>query len=88
MTMLYKKNGPYLCDGRKVDYKVFEESDIEQALSDGWLYHADAWKDEEAKEVDKRAELEDMATKLSIKFDGRTSDAKLQKLIEDELDKA
>lgn len=36
MTMLYKSPGKESIWGVSVDYQVFPESDLEQALSEGW----------------------------------------------------
>lgn len=85
--MLYKRNGSTMIDGRMVDYQVFEDDQLDQAKKDGWLTHAEAWTDEviDAPNDDApvtRAELETKAKELGLKFDGRTGDAKLQKMIE------
>jgi hypothetical protein len=80
--MLYKLGGSQKVDGKLVDYAVFE--DVESAQLDGWLTHAQVWYSEES---ESRESLEAKATELGIKFDGRTTDAKLKKAI-DELVKA
>ena len=92
-TMLYKHPGAHEMHGDKFDYIVVDEQDVDQAKKDGWHLTTTEAKAEtkapaktaEAVEDDNapptRAELEAKATELNIKFDGRTSDAKLGSLI-------
>lgn len=87
--MYYKLNGSQKVDGKMVDYQVFDDED--QAKNDGWLTHQEVWYGVQSEETEQtqetREQLEAKAQELGIKFDGRTSDAKLKKAIDD-LEKA
>lgn len=92
-TMLYKHPGAHEMHGDKFDYIVVDEQDVDQAKKEGWhlttteakektkapAKPAPAPADDNAPPT--REELETKATELGIKFDGRTSDAKLGSLI-------
>ena len=81
-VMLYKFGGKHEIDGEKYDWQVIDESRVEELAVDGWCLTT-----QEAKvyyEDDQpltREELETKANELSIQFDGRTSDRKLENLI-------
>jgi hypothetical protein len=82
--MLYKHPGKNEIDGKLFDWMVVEEAGIEQAQADGWrLTTAEAVALYEENLPPTRSELETKATELGLTFDGRTSDAKLSKMISD-----
>lgn len=89
--MLYKPGNQFKWEGLSLDSLIVAESEIEAKLSEGWfLSPFDAKQPEpiappEPKGPPTRAELEQKATELKIKFDGRTSDTKLAYLIEEAL---
>lgn len=81
---LYKLGGVEMVDGEAFTTALAHDAEHEQSMSaDGWHVSPDAAKIAEAKPEDgdeaspTRAELEQKATELKIKFDGRTSDEKL-----------
>lgn len=89
---------PRLVYKSATDYKlVSDDKEYDSALSDGWFHgvlEAKGPKKVEVKEEVKapedksaptRHEMELKAKELGIKFDGRTSDAKLLKMIADHL---
>lgn len=89
--MLYKAGKQFKWDGLELDYIIVDESEIEAKIAEGWVINpldtvvpVVAAPAVEAK-APTRAELEQKATELSLKFDGRTSDAKLAALIADAL---
>lgn len=92
-TMLYKHPGQHEIHGDKFDYTIVdadEEGAIEAAKADGWYLTTDEAKAKEAASDDNapptRAELEAKATELGIKFDEKTTDDKLGKLIAKKLE--
>lgn len=96
MQMLYKAPGPHFCDGSMVDYIVVPLDLVDQTIALGWFATipealAAAAADAEHDDVPAdnapitRAELELKATELGLKFDGRTSDAKLLAKIDEAL---
>lgn len=97
-TIVYKPSGPYQRQGGTFDYKgVNTQEEFDAAIADGW--HADyaemlnpkskAAPEPEPEPVNDsaqtRAELEQKATELGLKFDGRTSDKKLGEMISEAL---
>lgn len=94
-TMLFKCPGPHDIHGGKFDYVIVDDAHIESKLSEGWFMttpEAKAAKEEAEKPKSARdnapptrAELEQKAGELGIKFDGRTSDKKLSDLIDADL---
>lgn len=91
-THVYKSPGAYPTRGGK-SYSVktaHDDVDVEDAKAAGWhLTLADALSPPAAPPkteypIPSRKDLEEKAVTLGIKFDGRTSDAKLAKLIEAE----
>lgn len=91
-TMVYKASGPHQRLGGTFDYKgVSTKEEFDAAISAGWYATLDeaiapkvaqAQKPEPEPEAPPtRAELEQKATELGIKFDGRTSDKKLGEMI-------
>lgn len=89
--MVFKHPGIHEMHGDKFDYLIVDDDDIESALADGWSLTTDQAKHKPPAEPPisddpaTRAELEQKAGELGIKFDGRTSDAKLAKAIADAL---
>lgn len=87
--MVYRVGTQWVLESGKYDLrKVADEGDLSAAVADGW--HLDQYaaldasqaadksataSDENAKPT--RAELEQKAAELGLKFDGRTSDRKL-----------
>lgn len=82
-TMLYKHPGKHEIHGDKFDYIIVDEEDIESAIADGWFRTTDEAKSFDSKLL--RIDLERKAFELGIKFDGRTSDKKLENLIAAEM---
>lgn len=92
--MLYRAGGPEALHGGYFSTLIVkDESEQDAALADGWaLSTPEALEQKAAAEAPKpaesddsapptRAELEQKATELGIKFDGRTGDKKLAELI-------
>jgi hypothetical protein len=77
-TMLYKYPGKHEIHGSTFDYIIVDESEIDDALKLGWHRSTDEAKNNSPAS---RSELEIKAGELGIKFDGRTSDRKLEDLI-------
>lgn len=89
-TMLYRPNGPELIHGYYVDYTVVDEPEVPAMLDKGWFRTAieageSANKPEPVIPADDapvtRAELEQKARELGLKFDGRTTDKRLGDMI-------
>jgi len=88
--MLYKPGKEIKWEGLLLDTLIVSEADIDSKLAEGWrLTPFDAYTVEHEPADDKspptRAEMEQKATELGLKFDGRTTDQKLAKLIEEAL---
>ena len=92
-TIVYKASGPHQRLGGTFDYKgVNTQEEFDAAIEAGWyptLQEAIAPKLQTAGAqvaindgAPTRAELEQKATELGLKFDGRTSDKKLGELID------
>lgn len=100
-TMLYKAPGPHDIHGGHYDYIVVdadEEGTIDEAKDAGWFETTTeakaAYDDAKAPEVKlppndllspTRAELEQKANELKIKFSAKTTDEELGKLIQAKL---
>lgn len=93
-TIVYKASGPHQRLGGTFDYKgVSTQEEFDAAIEAGW--HADYAEmlNPKPKEptdpvndgVPTRAELEQKATELGLKFDGRTGDKKLGEMIAEAL---
>lgn len=88
-TMVLKYPGPHQLQDGCYDWKIVDAEDVAAALAEGWfLTKEEAKAGAEAPKVEPvspapptRAELEQKATELGLKFDGRTSDKKLGDLI-------
>jgi hypothetical protein len=74
-TMLYRPGKMIKTDTGLFDYVIVSEDDIPAHIKLGWSLTASQMQEDDAKPT--RAELEEKAKELGIKFDGRTSDAKL-----------
>lgn len=93
--VLYKFPGSTFIDDDKYDFVVVDEAipgEVERHVSEGWnVSHIDAkQKHINAQTVEEnkpptRAEIEQKANELGLKFDGRTSDVKLLKMIDEAL---
>lgn len=83
--MLYKLGGIHLVDGSKFDYIIVESEDVNAKLKDGWHLTPAAAQSNIDNSAPTRAELEIKAKELNIVFDGRTSDKKLEALINESL---
>lgn len=86
--MVFRHPGPHLVDGISYEYLIVEEEDVEAKVAEGWarsVPEAKALADTPTVSVapPTREELEQKATELKIKFDGRTSDKKLSAAIEE-----
>lgn len=82
--MLYKSGSQMQWHGMSLDYVIVDESEIDSRLAEGWHIHPlDIGAEPVNDGAPTRAELEQKARELGLKFDGRTTDAKLAKLIED-----
>lgn len=88
-TMLYKHPGQHEIHGDKFDYTIVdadEEGAIEAAQAEGWHLTTTEAKSAEAKvpgddEPPTRGELEAKAKELGVKFNTKTTDDELGKLI-------
>jgi predicted trehalose synthase len=76
-TMLYKHPGKHEIHGSNFDYIIVDESDIEQAIKDGWFMTTDEAKDNFAEVSDStdtsKEEMIQKAESLGIKVDKRWS---------------
>jgi len=92
-VLVFKDGGPYQRAGGYYNHMAVEdEAEYEIALLDGWfatLPEAIEGKKQDLEAEDlsapTREELEQKATELGIKFDGRTNDKKLADKIEEAL---
>lgn len=91
-TMLVKYPGPHQFQDGKYDHIVVLDEDIEATLADGWYRTpAEARAATEAHVLPKdpepptRAEMEQKATELGIKWDGRWGDKRLSDAIAEQL---
>lgn len=87
-TMVVKYPGPHQFQDGKYDWLIVDEADVEAALADGWFRSpaearaaADAHVLPKDPEPPTRAELEQKATELGIKWDGRWGDKKIADMI-------
>lgn len=95
-TMLYRPGTQDVLHGHSVDWQIVDGHEVEQALADGW-FRTPTEAGESVKVAPApepvpaddapvtRAELEQKARELSIKFDGRTTDKKLRDMIDAKL---
>lgn len=87
--MLYKHPGPHFIDDDYYDYVIVDEAiegECERHVEQGWfISHIEAKRVFNAPKVDDspptRDELEVKGKELGLKFDGRTSDKTLLKMI-------
>lgn len=80
--MLYRVGTKLKTDDGAMDYIIVPESDVKNALSKGWFLDTPSAARITSTAIDARSALEEKAQKLNVKFDGRTSDAKLAAKIE------
>ena len=97
MSMLFKVPGPHLADGVMFEYIVVPDEQDDATTEAGWFKSlpeaaaaaeaSNAPAPEVVSDDDPatRAELEQKATDLGLKFDGRTTDAKLAERIAEAL---
>lgn len=94
MSMLFKVPGPHLADGVMFEYIVVPDDQDDATAEAGWFkslpeaaeaakVHAPDVVGDDAPAT--RAELEQKAADLGLKFDGRTTDAKLAERIAEAL---
>lgn len=83
-TMLYRYPGRMVeLECGKFDFVIVDEAEIEAHIKCGWsLTFADLPHKINENAPPTRAELEEKAKQLGLRFDGRTSDAKLAANIE------
>lgn len=94
-TIVYKPSGPHQRLGGTFDYKgVNTQEEFDAAIAAGWYATLDEAiaprlaqsKSQVAADAPPtRAELEQKATELGLKFDGRTGDKKLGEMIAEAL---
>ena len=76
-TMLYKHPGQHEIHGSNFDYIIVDESDIEQAIKDGWFLTTDEAKASFSEVLDSvdatKEEMIQKAESLGIKVDKRWS---------------
>jgi hypothetical protein len=76
-TMLYKHPGQHEIHGNNFDYIIVDESDIEQAIKDGWFLTTDEAKSSFSEVSDStdatKEEIIQKAESLGIKVDKRWS---------------
>lgn len=92
--MVYRVGAMVALESGSYDWRIVSEAEWPQAQADGW--HLDQYAAKDAHEeplqpaadnapdestAPTRAELEQKATELGLKFDGRTGDKKLAALI-------
>ena len=88
-TMLYKHPGPHKIHGKKFDYIITE--DIKTAIKDGWslttpeALEAGSKTDDNKKPT--RDEVKAKADELGLEYAKNIATKKLQKMVEDEIDK-
>ena len=81
-TIVYKDKGPHSRPGGTFSYKgVTTQEQFDEAIAEGWLASYAELYETADDAPPTRAELEQKATELGIKFDGRTGDKKLGELI-------
>lgn len=90
-ALVFRCPGKHQRAGGTYDHKaVMDGDEKDAALADGWFSTLPEAIDGKAKDEDNAAptrdELETKAKELGIKFDGRTTDTKLGKLITEALD--
>lgn len=98
-TFAYKTPGPHRDPVTKKTYDfapAADEKQLAQLIEKGWYATKEEALTPKSVEIVQalqkddlpptRAEIEQMARDLGIKFDGRTSDKKLLKMIDDELE--
>lgn len=98
-TLMFRCPGPHFAhDGQTYEYiPVRDEAELIDRLNNGWsvtlleavaavTHKHELEHDGDEDAAPTRAELENKAKELGIKFDGRTSDASLLKKIEDKLE--
>lgn len=91
--MVYRVGTMVVLESGSYDWRIVSEADWPQAQADGWHLDQYAAKDAaqaaapEPDEADPptREELEQKATELGLKFDGRTGDKRLAALIAEKL---
>lgn len=83
-TALYHPEGSELVWGEQIGVIVVDADEVEAKLADGWFLHPDDAINAK-KTTPTRAELEQKATELEIKFDGRTTNKKLSEAIDEKL---
>jgi hypothetical protein len=80
-TMLYKHPGQHEIHGASFDYIIVDESDIEQAVKDGWFLTTNEAKSNFSEVSDSadatKEEMIQKAESLGIKVDKRWSDETL-----------
>lgn len=94
-TIVYKCPGNHQCPGNTYSYKPAEDArELDALLEAGWFLtlpealngEHDEGRFEKDDSAPTREELEQMGHELELKFDGRTSDAKLAKMISEKLE--
>ncbi|WP_110402617.1 MULTISPECIES: hypothetical protein [unclassified Pseudomonas] len=83
-TIVYRCPGAHHCIGGTYDYiGAADEEALSSLRSAGWFMTLpEAMAGEDIHSKPSRSELEEKASELAIKFDGRTSDRRLTELIE------
>lgn len=82
-TIVYKDGGAHHRPGGMYSWKsVNSEAEHKTALADGWFDSLSEAIEGVSNSAPTRQEMELKAKELGLKFDGRTTDAKLLKMIE------
>lgn len=94
-TIVYRVPGPYKAPGgkgRTYDYHgAQDQAEFDKLANEGWFETIAAAQDAQAQaaaieaSAPSRVEMEQKATELGVKFDGRTTDKKLLERIEQAL---
>ena len=84
-TMLYKHPGKHKIHGNMFDHIVTE--DVDAAIKDGWCLTTPEALDCVSNEPPSRDEVKEKADELGLKYAKNIKTAKLQKMVEDEIDK-
>lgn len=91
-TIVYKCPGNHQCHGGTYDLLgIADDVELSMALHNGWFKSLPEAVSGEAEDPadsapPTRKELEDKASELGLKFDGRTTDRRLIEMIEHEMD--
>lgn len=88
-TLVYRVPGNHQMPGGSFDYRQAKDDEhLAELLSEGWFRTLPEAVDGDHVDTSapSREELEQKARELELKFDGRTSNAKLERMIDEALE--